>query len=138
MRASTWWTGLSVVLSLVACSQVRRDFVTTTTTTSSSGGSGGADAGGEDEGGSGGGSGTAGDGGDGGDGGTGGGGGDAGDAGDAGCGQGLTACGDACVDEQTDVDHCGDCSQACDPPVSGSSTGSPKCSSASCDVTCNT
>jgi hypothetical protein len=62
-----------------------------------------------------------------------------GDAGDGGCGQGLTACGNACVDEQTDPAHCGSCGNACDAPVSGATTGVPKCAGGgSCDVACNT
>jgi hypothetical protein len=90
----------------------------------------GTDGGGEDGGTDGG----TGDGGSGGDGGESG-----GDGGDGGCGQGLTACGNVCVDEQTDPAHCGSCGNACDPPVSGIATGAPKCNGGtSCDVTCNT
>jgi hypothetical protein len=63
-------------------------------------------------------------------------GGDADDAG--GCDPGLTACDGGCIDEQTDPAHCGGCGLACVAPVSGSATGSPKCSGGSCDVTCDT
>lgn len=42
---------------------------------------------------------------------------DTGDAGtttsDDGCGQGTQLCGQACVNLQTDLDHCGGCGQAC-------------------------
>jgi hypothetical protein len=64
-------------------------------------------------------------------------GGDGGSVEDAGCEAGLSACGGACVDEQTDPQHCGSCTP-CPPPVSGMPTGAPKCGGGSCDVTCNT
>jgi hypothetical protein len=62
---------------------------------------------------------------------------DGGTLGDAGCEGGLLACGNACVDEETDPAHCGSCSP-CAPPVSGSLTGKATCGSATCGISCNT
>jgi alpha-tubulin suppressor-like RCC1 family protein len=49
------------------------------------------------------------------------------------CAVGETLCGTACVDTQTDPDHCGDCTTVCP----SAADGSPACGAGSCGVVCN-
>jgi hypothetical protein len=50
------------------------------------------------------------------------------------CDEGLTPCGDECVELQTDLDHCGSCSNLCGAPLDNTA---PTCAGGMCGVECS-
>jgi hypothetical protein len=53
------------------------------------------------------------------------------------CEAGETNCAGSCIDEKTDPNHCGSCTNACVGPASGATTGTAACASGACSVTCD-